>query len=329
MDELAGRLRTVLEHDGPDGPPGDLVSDLLADMRDASLPPSAAARLILEILGEEVAPALVPAVLSVARAADLSSRRNGYHNPVHFREVGVLFALLWRIERRVAGMPVIAGSDAARSLAVGLAAAFGHDLEHDGGGNVVFLPGPDGTRAQQAVPLRLERKAAAAVVGHLRDAGARVAELDAARAIVLATDVELGYRQLAAALDLEPPPPPIAEPGFQALADRGTARVAALVRDADLFASAALRPADHDLRTHFLEDELGLPRSSLGATGSAHFLERIVGRFMSPAAARYDAAFATLVALNRRRLDEPALAGMSLAETAAAPPARATASAAR
>lgn len=200
------------------------------------------------------------AALLVAATADVSGRGNPFHNPAHAREVCVNWWLLWRIAP--IGDPDL--------LPLGLVAALGHDLAHDGRGNMA---------GGIHIPFRHERVAAGVVGAMLAHSGAAAAT-DAITAMILTTDVEAGYRALADPAGARWAAPLRADPRLLDAARR--------LRDADLLPSAGTSVAAYRARTTELERELGLAAGRLGGAAAAGFFERIVGhRFLSEPAQRF------------------------------------------
>jgi len=208
---------------------------------------------------------LALALAAVAAAADRSGLDNAFHNPAHTREVAVNWWLLARLHGS-AHRPL-----AREAILLGLTAAFGHDLHHDGRGN-----GADDCH----VAFRLETVAAAAVDDLLRAAGVSGQCRAAVSAMILCTDVQAGYAQLA--------DPDLADPRFAALADETTLLSARMLRDADLMPSAGTSITAYRARTAELEQEAGLPLGALGGDAARGFFDQVVERrFLSPAAQHF------------------------------------------
>lgn len=229
-------------------------------------------------------PYLAAALVDVAAAADGSGCGNSYHNPVHSRDVGVIFANLMRLQAMLeTGSPV---PDAVEFL-TGCCAAFGHDIGHDGGDG-----GPE--------PFRLERQAADTVGAIMDHHTADLHLIERIYCAILATDVHNGYRALDEAAR-----------GFisndipkclHGLEGRKSREIASLLRDADVMQSAGLTPEDHDRQTARLEQERGIPRNSMGVRGADFFLKDLIqGRFLSKAGHLFQPRLDRLLQLNELR----------------------------
>lgn len=265
----------------------DILSRLLLKL-DGKTSSLDVCRSLLASLGSR-AGTLGEALLEVAEEADRSGRDNAYHNPVHSRDVGVVFANLARLQSLLA-----TGTDAvdAGAFLAGCCAAFGHDLGHDGSDG-----GPDGE------PFRLERIAADTVGSIMTRHRVLPALVERACAAILVTDVHGGYRALDRARR-EPASPPQAGT-LRALADPAAREMASLLRDADVLQSAGLTPADHDRQTARLEAERGMPSHTMGARGADFFLKDVIrGRFLSDAGEVFQPRLDLLLRLNARRTAE-------------------------
>lgn len=226
---------------------------------------------------------LTRALFDVGAAADQSGRENAYHNPLHSRDVGVVFANLVRLQSHLRlGSPIPDTID----FLTGCCAAFGHDIGHDG---------QDGGE-----PFRLE-KIAADRVGAIMDFHLVDQHLiERVYCAIMATEVKSGYR----ALD-EAGQGPLSNdvPGcLNGLTVRKTRDAACLLRDADVMQSAGLTPDDHDRQTARLEKERGIPKHSMGAPGADFFLRDLVmGRFLSDAGHLFQPQLDRLLQLNAVR----------------------------
>lgn len=225
------------------------------------------------------------AIRAAGDAADASGQANAYHNPAHTRAVvvawGVLAALhaaLCRASadrRSAAELPSLR----ARAVAIGLLAALGHDLDHDGRGNV-------DPRTGGATPFRLENIAAARTAAILNEAGAAGLE-PAVTACILATETEGGYGALR--------DPALRVGRLAPLATPSCWLAAAMLRDADLVSSAGLSEAAFATQAALLSAELG----PAGAVPPAIFFGRIAADgFMSPAGRLFNPRFQALRALH-------------------------------
>jgi hypothetical protein len=286
------------------------LSHLLDDLRRSRHCSKTVCERIVKLFGGSERDPLAPALLSIAGEADVSGLTNGYHNPVHSLDVGVIWLTLALLSNRLAeraGSPPLSRRD----LLIGCCAAFGHDIHHDGQGNEAL--GPD--NAPVYVPFRLETRAADFVASRLRANGADADTIQTVRCAILITDVVHGYPVLETALagatgaihaDAE-------RAEFAALKRPTTRLIAATLRDADILQSAGLTARDHDRQTAALEIERGLPRHALGAEATEVFFEHILGgRFISPGGKRFQGSLDRLRELNRRRLSEPAWANLNL-----------------
>ncbi len=236
------------------------------------------------------------ALLDIASAADRSGLRNAYHNPVHSRDVGVIFANLMRLQALlVSGTPK---PDVTEFL-TGCCAAFGHDVGHDGKEG-----GPD------AKPFRLERIAAETVGGIMESHAVDFHLIDRAYCAIMATEVQNGYRALE-----ETGRGPLAKDApdcLHGLAGRKNHEIACLLRDADVMQSAGLTAEDHDRQTARLERERGIPAHSMGARGADFFLKDLIkGRFLSAAGHVFQPRLDRLLRLNALRATEEAPGGLA------------------
>ncbi len=257
---------------------------------------------ILAKLGTGTVP-LDGALLAIAAEADRSGTRNAFHNPDHARDVGVVWLNLALACNRLAAAGKAPCTLSDRELALGVGAAFGHDIGHDGTSNYVAAPGPDGVERSVRIPFRLETVAADRVCDILLSHGADPSDIAAARAMILSTDVEDGHRAVAAAVAGGTDEPPGA--GFAAFAVPAVRLMAAILRDADVIPSAGLSPRDYDRQTKLFEAERRIPGAGLGPTGAEDFLGGVLGgRFISPPGKLFQARLDALRALNGLRLCE-------------------------
>ena len=228
---------------------GDGLAGLQAAVRLADPSGVALATAFVDALADKTPAA--DALIAVAAAADRSGVENAFHNPAHSREVAIDWWLLARMQGVVGPL--------------GLIAAFGHDLGHDG------------VSPADAPPYRLEALAATATTDIMRDAGVGEQDRAAVAAMILATDVSEGYAQLAGhgAID----------PRFAPFENAATLAAARLLRDADLMPSAGTSIEAYHARTAELECELRLPLGGLSGAAAAAFFDRVVERhWLSPAA---------------------------------------------
>lgn len=233
------------------------LADLHDGLRREGVSCAALAAAFMEALGADA-----PALAAVAAEADRSGRDNAFHNPAHSREVATNWWLLARLHG--SAEPVLDG----HAILLGLIAAFGHDLSHDGRGNVV---GGD------YVPFRLERVAADIVEGIMTDAGMAPECRAKVSAMILSTDVRHGYPHLSGG--------GADEHDFTPLAEAVVLLSARMLRDADLMPSAGTSIAAYRARTAELEREGGLPAGSLSGDAAAAFFDKVAERrFLSPAA---------------------------------------------
>ena len=227
------------------------------------------------------------ALIDVALAADASSVANAYHNPVHSRDVGVIFANLMRLQTAIT--TGTANPDATDFL-TGCCAAFGHDIGHDGSNG-------DGA------PFRLERIAADTVGAIMEHHTVDTHLIERVYCAILATDVGNGYRALdeAARGSLSDDVPTC----LRGLEGRKNRDVASLLRDADVMQSAGLTPEDHDRQTARLEKERGIPPYSMGVRGADFFFKDLIqGRFLSQAGHLFQPRLDRLLRLNALRAEK-------------------------
>ena len=244
------------------------------------------------------------AIELIAAEADRSGAANPYHNPAHTRDVTVAWANLAALNNHLHGRGQAPLALDPAALAIGLIAALGHDLLHDGTGNIA--PG-----AQRRDHFRLESVAAARVASLLAQCGLPAARVAIATAAILATDTVAGYAALRWPPRQGGRPP--AHPGLAPLSDPTTWLIAAMLRDADLMTSAGLTAAEYDRQTALLSEEQG--RAFGTAAAAAQFFNQIArGGFISPAGAVFMPRFQALKALNQVRLKSAKT--LSLAETA-------------
>lgn len=202
------------------------------------------------------------ALIDIAKIADRSGTDNPFHNPAHSREVTVNWWLLARLH----GTAPPALTRAAMLL--GLIAAMGHDLHHDGQGNGV---------GAAHIPFRLESVAAATTEAVLCRHGVPENSRATVTAMILSTDVRNGYPYLEGA--------GVGDARFAPLGDEVILLCAQMLRDADLLPSAGTSIAAYRARTAELERESGLTPGAWGGAAGATFFETVVRhRFLSPAA---------------------------------------------
>lgn len=279
----------------PDLP--EALSRRLAELHAASMSCAQAAQALLAIW--PIPEALGRACLQMAALADGSGRALAYHNPAHTLNVAAGWANLAMLHGQIAARDAGVAPLAAADLGLGLIAAFGHDVGHDGMGNARPV----------AQPFRLEMIAARAAADVMRGCGLAQAAIDCVTAAILCTEPEHGFAALARARlgqDIT------GSGAFRGGLERPAAQlIAALLRDADLLASIALTAADHDRQSRLLGEEIG---ADLCVPASAERLFRRALRenFTTPAGALFRPQLERLLAANARR----AAAGqaMSLAE---------------
>ena len=290
----------------------DHLAELIVALNDQAVSCGDVARSMLVQLRTNAPPKLSGAVLAIADRADRSGEANAFHNPQHSRDVGVIWLSLALANNRLALAGTAPGRLSDRELLLGMCAAFGHDLDHDGTSNNVATAGPDGTERTTRVAFRLERLAADCVCEALQAHGAEPAEVAAARAAVLTTDIVDGYAMLDAAVS----PSGVAREAaadFAPLRDPAVALLAVILRDADVLPSAGLTAREYDRNTALLEAELGIPRHSLGPDGTEEFFGRVLrGRFLSPPGKLFQPRLDALRALNDVRLRRQDLRTASL-----------------
>lgn len=262
----------------------DALSAVLRGLDD-QVSSTEACRSILRQLPQ--APAFLgEALLDIAAAADRSGLGNAYHNPVHSRDVGVIFANLVRLQALLeCGAPKPDVTD----FLTGCCAAFGHDVGHDGkeGG-------------LDAEPFRLERIAAETVGGIMERHTVDFHLIERAYCAIMATEVQNGYRALEKS-GRGPLPADVPE-CLHGLAGRKNREIACLLRDADVMQSAGLTAEDHDRQTARLERERGIPTHSMGARGADFFLKDVIkGRFLSAAGHVFQPRLDRLLKLNALR----------------------------
>jgi len=277
----------------------EALSRRLAELHAASMSCAQAAQALLAFW--PIPAAFGRACLQMAALADGSGRALAYHNPAHTLNVAAGWANLAMLHGLIAARDTALTPLGPPDLALGLIAAFGHDMGHDGLGN---------TRPA-AHPFRLEIIAARAAAGVMRGCGLAQAAIDCVTAAILCTEPEHGFAALTRARLGQD----ITGSGeFNGGLERPAAYViAALLRDADLLASAALTAADHDRQSRLLGDEIG---ADLCVPGSAERLFRraLQENFSTPAGALFRPQLQRLLAANARRAG--AGQGMSLAEAA-------------
>jgi hypothetical protein len=241
--------------------------------------------------------------LGICADADRSGRANAYHNPAHSREVGVnwfCLALLHNALCDQAGQEPLSRSQ----LAVGLCAAFAHDLDHDGVGNA--------DDAGVYRPFWLESLAADHGAGVMATARVGSNDIASVRCAILLTDPRCGYPVLEASLtpDFRVEQTMALRPEFACLVESSVRLMAAILRDADLMPSAAMTACDHDARTREMLIEQGREPQAQDRSSTDAFLSGLVGgRFLSPAGRRFQSDLDHLKALNAARGD--ALGGLA------------------
>jgi hypothetical protein len=257
----------------------------------------------LSKLGVSPTRGLGQALLGICADADRSGRANAYHNPAHSREVGVNWFCLALLHNGLCGRAGL--EPLSRShLAVGLCAAFAHDLDHDGVGNT------DDVGVYR--PFWLESLAADRGASLMGAAGAGSQDIAAVRCAILLTDPRYGYPVLEASLTPEfATEQAIAlRPEFACLGEASVRLMAAILRDADLMPSAAMPASDHDARTREMLIEQGRDRDAQDRSSTDAFLSGLVGgRFLSPPGRRFQSDLDHLKALNAARGD--ALGGLA------------------
>lgn len=239
----------------------------------------------------------------IASAADLSGQDNEYHNPAHTRDVVTSWITLAATHRHLHANgrhPRALPDDA---IPLGLMAAFGHDLLHDGQTN--YLPGKS-----RWCRFRLERIAADQVQAIMARHGLAQASIATVRAAILGTDVLDGYSALRNTGPGRGDGAAAQDDGLQALADRQAWLIAVMLRDADIMTSAGLTAAEHDYQSALLGAEQEIDCASPAA--AARFFERTMrGGFFSPAGQMFKPRLTALRALNRLRAGMSAPCGLA------------------
>jgi hypothetical protein len=254
----------------------------------------------LERLGVSVTAPLAQALLKICADADQSGRANAYHNPAHSREVGVNWFCLAFLHNALSGHSSGFGLLGASDIVVGLCAAFGHDLDHDGRGNT--------ENGGFYRPFWLEARAAEQVASWMEAAGASAEEVAGVRCAILLTDPLSGYPMLEASLkpsfDIEQAVS--VRPEFAHLADPAVRLISAMLRDADLMPSAAMAAHDLDARTREMLIEQGRDGAAPDRASTDAFLSGLVGGlFLSPPGARFQGDLDHLKTLNAARGHRP------------------------
>jgi len=288
------------------------LARLLAVLRESRASCGEVARAIVDRFAAGTSP-LRGSLLAIADAADRSGTNNAFHNSGHSRDVGTIWFNLALANNRLAAANEAPCGLTTSELLLGACAAFGHDIGHDGTSNNVTTIGADGAERTVRVPFRLETMAAERVCEILHFHGAGSAELEAARAVILATDIVDGHRALEAALEMnvgaarEPPG------SFEAFKIPAVRLIAAILRDADLMPSSGLTAREYDRYTALFEAEAGVPRHSLGPSDAEGFFDGVLcGRFLSPPGRLFQSRLDALRALNRIRLSDKGLQGVGL-----------------
>jgi hypothetical protein len=250
------------------------------------------------------------AIDRIAREADRSGFRNAYHNPAHTRDVTVSWANLAVLNNHLHHHERAPLRLEKHGLAIGLMAALGHDLRHDGTTNHAGPRRRQGGRGagRTRIPFRLESIAAEKVGQIMAKSKVDPAKAASVTAAIMATDPVDGYSALehhAGKFHSDI----VLHEGLAPLQDPACWHVAALLRDADLVTSAGLSAAEHDHQAGLLMQELGLDEETPDDT-ERFFGETARGGFASPAGALFMPQFNALRAINRSR----AGTGMSLAE---------------
>jgi hypothetical protein len=226
----------------------------------------------------------------VAQDADLSGAQNSYHNPAHTRAVAVGWANLAVVHNRLAAQGCAGDVLSPEIMALGLCAAFGHDLDHDGVGNFVTEPGPDGMPVTRRVAFRLEIIAADHTAALLNGCGIDPVLVSAVHAAIMVTEPEEGLGTLERESATQ----------WGALTRPDMYCAAQMLRDADLLASVALTAADHDRQTALLGAEIGADLSHPAA--AAHLFRRAIAeRFHSPAGVLFRQQTLAFQAINALR----------------------------
>jgi hypothetical protein len=242
---------------------------------------------------------LAEAAFRLGQEADGSGLANGYHNPGHTRDVTVLWANLAWLNNRLAQAGRAAVALEPRDIAVGIFAALGHDLLHDGIGNIVLRPTPVADEAQRLrIPFRLERIAADHASGLLQDCGVTGELIAPVAAAILTTDPVDGFAALQNAGSGHAFPPDC--PALLSLGRPAWQCVASMLRDADLLASVGLSAVEHDRQSALLADEIGIDVNTPEQVETL-FDTAAAERLRSPAGALFMPQFLALRSLNRVR----------------------------
>jgi hypothetical protein len=240
------------------------------------------------------------AAIRLGREADGSGLSNGYHNPGHTRDVTVLWANLAWLNNRLAQAGRTAVALERPDIAVGIFAALGHDLLHDGIGNIVLRPAPEAGEVQQPlrIPFRLERIAADHASGLLQDCGVGGDLIAPVAAAILTTDPVDGFAALRNAAAGHAFPPDCA--ALLSLRRPAWQCVASMLRDADLLASVGLSAVEHDRQSALLAEEIGVDVNTPEQVEKL-FETAAAERLRSPAGALFMPQFQALRSLNRVR----------------------------
>lgn len=226
---------------------------------------------------------------AIAKDADASGVANAYHNPAHSREVAVNWFCLAQLHNAAAADDDKISDD---MMLVGLSAAFGHDLGHDGHGNSDPATG-------RYRPFHLEALAADRVADRMRKEGVSDGLTELARCAILLTDARCGYPILERSLAESPL---ALDPDFRPLSDPAGRRLCAMLRDADLMPSAGMTAGDYDARTREMLIEQDLPANASDAASTERFLDGLVGgRFLSAPGKAFQADLDDLRRLNQQR----------------------------
>ena len=287
------------------------LSRLLIDLRDRAVSCEAAARALGQLW--RIPEPLLEALCQVGAAADRSGVDLAYHNPAHTRNVAIGWANLAALNNRVAADDPAALTLGPDALALGLIAAFGHDLLHDGIGNGGKRNGvaTDTGAAAQRHAFRLETIAANHVAGILRGCGVAPEQIAAVTAAILTTEPSEGYAALhRAKLGQDLTGGGVFQGGLEAPA---LFLMASLLRDADMLPSVALTASDHDYQSTLLGAEIGADLSVHAS--AAQLYERTLAEcFQTPAGALFLPQAHALQAVNQlRAANQP---GLTLAEAA-------------
>ena len=253
--------------------------------------------------------AIVRAILLTAARAEINEagRGNKYHNPVHTAHVAVMAGYLADLnDQLVEGYGRFATFTERDKLLV-LLAAFAHDIDHPG------KPNPPGD------PYRNERAALAVVKPLMAAAGMAAHDIARVETMILATSPDgphaamkkvaraHAHRERISAADVA------AHPEMAVLADdRELAQMAAILGDADLFASAGAGMEGSRIMGHRLTGELRRAGMNVDFTtpqARESFMRNVVGAdgFASQAAtAAFTACFRALLADNEKLLKSAA-----------------------